>query len=138
MTDPDRDWKPKNRPQSTIAREFMTELDHLFRMNGDIDTLDKTVHQKKQEVSNHTQQLEALEARLRETEERLKQAKSSPPAKRASQPQPRDNEGEQGTGSPTTARRVPREQMQSTEGAAAEYVVVARPRPEETEDPREA
>lgn len=34
---------------------------------------------RKQAVSTHNQELEALEARLRETEERLKRAKSSPP-----------------------------------------------------------
>jgi hypothetical protein len=35
---------------------------------------------RKQAVSTHTQELQALEAKLRETEERLKQAKTSPPA----------------------------------------------------------
>ncbi|ORY00394.1 hypothetical protein BCR34DRAFT_575843 [Clohesyomyces aquaticus] len=80
MEDPDRDWKPNGRPQSTIARNFLSELDDLFKIDSSIDVLDRTVHQKKQAVSNHAQELEALEARLRETEERLKQAKSSPPA----------------------------------------------------------
>jgi hypothetical protein len=44
--DPDFGWKPSNRPQSTVARNFMSELDDLFRLDGGIDTLDKTVHQK--------------------------------------------------------------------------------------------
>ncbi|KAL5119017.1 hypothetical protein ACEQ8H_003146 [Pleosporales sp. CAS-2024a] len=79
-------WKPSNRPQSTIAINFMTELDNLFRLDGDLDTLDKTVHEKKQAVSTQTQELEALELRLREAEERLKQAKaSSPPRRKDSQ-----------------------------------------------------
>ncbi|KAF2190596.1 hypothetical protein K469DRAFT_721501 [Zopfia rhizophila CBS 207.26] len=82
MEDPDHGWKPNGRPQSTIARNFMSELDDLFKLDGGLDKLDKNVHQKKQAVSSHTQELEALEARLRETEERLKQAKSSPPAAR--------------------------------------------------------
>ncbi|OCK77140.1 hypothetical protein K432DRAFT_407572 [Lepidopterella palustris CBS 459.81] len=82
MQDPDRDWKPSGRPQSTIARNFSAALDDLFKIDGGLDTLDRKVHQKKQSVSTHTQELEALEARLRETEERLKQAKSSPPFSR--------------------------------------------------------
>ena len=66
---PDQGWKPNNRPQSyvpggfpptprleprpthqlpprTIALNFMTELDDLFRLDGGIDVLDKNVHQK--------------------------------------------------------------------------------------------
>lgn len=85
MEDPDHGWKSSNRPQSTVAQNFMSELDDLFRLDGGIDTLDKTVHQKKQIVSSHSQELEALEARLRETEERLKLAKSSPPRRKDSQ-----------------------------------------------------
>lgn len=44
--DPDLGWKPNNRPQSTVARNFLLELDDLFRLDGGIDVLDKTVHQK--------------------------------------------------------------------------------------------
>jgi hypothetical protein len=44
--DPDFGWKPNKRPQSTVARNFMSELDDLFRLDGGIDVLDKTVHQK--------------------------------------------------------------------------------------------
>jgi len=76
----DRHWKPSGRPQSTIARNFSVDLDNLFKIDGDLDTLDRTVHQKKQAVSTHTQELQALEAKLRETEERLKQANTSQPA----------------------------------------------------------
>lgn len=86
MEDPDHGWKPNGRPQSTIARNFMSELDDLFKLDGDLDSLDKNVHQKKQAVSSHNQELEALEAKLRETEERLKQAKTnSPPRRKDSQ-----------------------------------------------------
>ncbi|KAF2470679.1 uncharacterized protein BDR25DRAFT_225239 [Lindgomyces ingoldianus] len=80
MEDPDRGWKPNGRPQSTVARNFLSELDDLFKIDSSIDVLDKTVHQKKQAVTSRAQELEALEARLRETEERLKQARSSPPS----------------------------------------------------------
>ncbi|KAI8934750.1 hypothetical protein NX059_008438 [Plenodomus lindquistii] len=78
VENPDHGWKPKNRPQSTVALQFMSELDSLFKLDGDLDTLDKTVHQKKQAVTTQTQELEALEARLRAAEERLQQAKVSP------------------------------------------------------------
>lgn len=85
MADPDHGWKPNNRPQSTMARNFLSELDDLFKINGSIDDLDNNVAQKKQAVTTHAQELEALEARLRETEARLQQAKSSPPARNHSQ-----------------------------------------------------
>ncbi|KAF2708477.1 hypothetical protein K504DRAFT_308103 [Pleomassaria siparia CBS 279.74] len=85
MDNLDREWKPSGRPQSTIAKNFMSELDDLFKLDGGLDLLDKNVHQKKQAVTTHTQELEALEARLRATEERLKQAKSSPPSHKDSQ-----------------------------------------------------
>ncbi|KAH7090635.1 hypothetical protein FB567DRAFT_296580 [Paraphoma chrysanthemicola] len=75
-------WKPNNRPQSTVARNFMTELDSLFKLDGDLDDLDKNVHQKKQAVSTQTQELEALERRLREAEDRLKEAKTNSPPRR--------------------------------------------------------
>jgi Tfp pilus assembly protein PilX len=44
-----------------------------------------TPTRRQQDVTSRTKQLEALEARLRETEERLKQAKSSPPTRKNSQ-----------------------------------------------------
>jgi hypothetical protein len=31
---------------STVALNFMSELDDLFKLDGDLDSLDKTVHQK--------------------------------------------------------------------------------------------
>lgn len=86
MDDPDHGWKPNKRPQSTIARNFMTELDSLFKLDGGIEDLDRTVHEKKAAVSTQTKELEALEARLRAAEERLNQAKgNSPPAKSGTQ-----------------------------------------------------
>ncbi|KAF2263200.1 hypothetical protein CC78DRAFT_604711 [Lojkania enalia] len=87
MQDPDRGWKPTGRPQSTLARNFSDELEDLFKLDGGLDLLDmdRNIHQKKQAVSSHAQELEALEARLRETEERLKQARSSPPNRKNSQ-----------------------------------------------------
>jgi Tfp pilus assembly protein PilX len=126
----------------------MTELDSLFKLDGDLDSLEKNVSQKcapplcsprarvpanlprrKQAVSTQTQELEALEARLRAAEDRLKQASSNSP--------PRPNH---------TQRRSPLEgvfpaqdkatMMGATAGArsatpasqnSADYVVVERP-----------
>ncbi|KAH7398878.1 hypothetical protein DE146DRAFT_510534 [Phaeosphaeria sp. MPI-PUGE-AT-0046c] len=87
MENPDHEWKqgwkPNNRPQSTVAKNFMTELDSLFKLDGDLDSLDKTLHEKKQAVSSQTQELEALEARLRAAEDRLKQAKTNSPPRQS-------------------------------------------------------
>ncbi|KAG9185658.1 sulfate adenylyltransferase (ADP) / ATP adenylyltransferase [Alternaria panax] len=86
MEDPGQGWKPNNRPQSTVARNFMSELDSLFNLDGGLEVLDKTVLEKKQAVTTQTKELEALEARLKAAEERLNQAKSnSPPAKKDTQ-----------------------------------------------------
>ncbi|KAF1836031.1 hypothetical protein BDW02DRAFT_567488 [Decorospora gaudefroyi] len=91
MEDPDHGWKASNRPQSTVARNFMSELDSLFKLDGDLDTLDKTVSEKKQAVTTQTQELEALEAKLRAAEARLNQAKSdSPPPRRKDSSQRQD------------------------------------------------
>ncbi|KAK3315474.1 hypothetical protein B0H66DRAFT_606356 [Apodospora peruviana] len=76
MTDAelDRDWKPNGRrPQSTIARSFSQELVDIFRIENSVADLDEKVNQKKQQINNQTSELEALEARIREMEQRLKQ-----------------------------------------------------------------
>ncbi|KAE8853725.1 hypothetical protein HRS9122_00717 [Pyrenophora teres f. teres] len=86
IDDPDHGWKPNNRPQSTVARNFMSELDCLFNLDEGLEMLDKTVLEKKHAVTTQTRELEALEARLRAAEERLNQAKgNSPPARKDSQ-----------------------------------------------------
>ena len=38
--------QPLTRYCRTVARNFMSELDDLFKLDGDLDTLDRTVHQK--------------------------------------------------------------------------------------------
>ncbi|KAF2460384.1 hypothetical protein BDY21DRAFT_377079 [Lineolata rhizophorae] len=78
MEDPDAGWKPSGRPQSTMARNFSATLDEMFGMNNDLDELSRDVYQKKIDVVTRNQELEALEARLRETEERLKKAGAKP------------------------------------------------------------
>ncbi|KAF2675960.1 hypothetical protein K458DRAFT_425124 [Lentithecium fluviatile CBS 122367] len=153
MDDPDYGWKPNNRPQSTVARNFMSELDDLFRLDGGIDVLDKNVHQKKQAVSTHAQELEALEAKLRETEERLKRAKSSPPRRKDSQRRtpiegafPAEDRARLETGSPLARRDKenvgPRETKDMSgalsgspsSGNSTDYVMVDRPRTARTDD----
>ncbi|KAI0378348.1 hypothetical protein F5Y04DRAFT_284104 [Hypomontagnella monticulosa] len=69
----DRDWKPNGRrPQSTIARSFSQELMDIFRIENSIADLDEQVDKRKQQVTSGQSELEALEARIKEMEERLK------------------------------------------------------------------
>ncbi|KAH9865195.1 hypothetical protein IAQ61_009142 [Plenodomus lingam] len=148
MENPDHGWKPKNRPQSTVALQFMSELDHLFKLDGDLDTLDKTVHQKKQAVSTQTQELQALEARLRAAEERLQQAKgNSPPRRKDSQRRtPVDavfpDQAEQSPSpvantqtTPTLAGALPET---PSSHSSADYVLVERPRSSQTVEAEKA
>lgn len=69
----DRDWKPNGRrPQSTIARSFSQELMDIFRIENSIADLDEQVDKRKQQVTSGQTELEALEARIKEMEDRLK------------------------------------------------------------------
>ncbi|KAK6581954.1 hypothetical protein PZA11_005651 [Diplocarpon coronariae] len=97
----DRQWKPSGRPTSTMAQSFSLALNDLFKIDNSLADLDAAVSEKytaprplslpaehpltarrKKAVSTQTSELEALEARLKETEERLKAAASgSPPRK---------------------------------------------------------
>ncbi|KZL66863.1 hypothetical protein CT0861_08324 [Colletotrichum tofieldiae] len=75
MTDAelDNDWQPNGRrPQSTIARSFSQELADIFRLDDPVGDLDEKLDQRKQNVQSQTSELEALERRIREMEERLK------------------------------------------------------------------
>ncbi|OIW27595.1 hypothetical protein CONLIGDRAFT_440933 [Coniochaeta ligniaria NRRL 30616] len=74
----DRDWKPNGRrPQSTIARSFSQELMDIFRIENSVADLDEQVDRRKQQLNSQNSELEALEARIREMEQRLQQ-RSSP------------------------------------------------------------
>ncbi|EOD42848.1 Alpha/beta hydrolase fold-3 [Neofusicoccum parvum] len=75
---PDRDWVPRQRPQSQIAKNFSAALDDIFNLSGKFDDVEKEVDQKQQALTSQNAELEALEARLRAAEERLKQAKGTP------------------------------------------------------------
>ena len=91
----DRDWKPSGRrPQSTIARSFSAELMDIFRIENSVADLDEKVDKRKQQLNTQTNELEALEARIREMEERLKQNPSGPSPRQARMPI-RDIFGEQ-------------------------------------------
>ncbi|KAH6969958.1 hypothetical protein DER45DRAFT_608668 [Fusarium avenaceum] len=71
----DRDWQPSGRrPQSTIARSFSAELMDIFRIENSLTDLDQQVHAKKQTVDKNAEELAALEARLREMEDRLRRS----------------------------------------------------------------
>ncbi|KAI1496414.1 hypothetical protein F5X99DRAFT_400580 [Biscogniauxia marginata] len=71
----DRDWQPNGRrPQSTVARSFSQELMDIFRIENSIADLDEQVDKRKQQVTTGQTELEALEARIKEMEERLKKS----------------------------------------------------------------
>ncbi|KAK4038159.1 hypothetical protein C8A01DRAFT_48216 [Parachaetomium inaequale] len=88
MTDEelDREWKPNGRrPQSTVAQMFSQELMDIFRIDNSVADLDEKVDKRKQQITSQTTELEALEARIREMEMRLKgQAPNSGPSTSAS------------------------------------------------------
>lgn len=69
----DREWKPSGRrPQSTIAQMFSQELMDIFRIENSVTDLDEQVDKRKQQINSQASELEALEARIREMEMRLK------------------------------------------------------------------
>ncbi|KIV97216.1 hypothetical protein PV10_00992 [Exophiala mesophila] len=74
----EEEWKPNNRPQSVIALEFSAALDDLFKLNG-VGALEESVEHKKDEVHFQQYELEDLDARLRETSERLRRLQATSP-----------------------------------------------------------
>ncbi|KAI9733601.1 MAG: hypothetical protein M1834_003203 [Cirrosporium novae-zelandiae] len=98
--DPDADWKPNGRPQSTLARSFEASLHDIFKIDTGVENLASTVDQKKQAVTTQSQELEALEKKLKETEELLKrrQSRRIPPHPRS----PLNGNFSKGDGSPTS------------------------------------
>ncbi|KAK7948998.1 uncharacterized protein PG986_009884 [Apiospora aurea] len=75
----DRDWQPNGRrPQSTIARSFSAELMDIFRIENSVADLDEQLNKRKEKVTTHTTELEALEKRIKEMEERLKRSSGTP------------------------------------------------------------
>ncbi|THV84830.1 hypothetical protein D6D27_07961 [Aureobasidium pullulans] len=72
--------QPRARPESIAARNFSDDLDSLFGLNSGttLGNLSFTVQEKKRTVTTREEELAAIEARLRETEQRLAQAAHSP------------------------------------------------------------
>jgi hypothetical protein len=131
----------------------MTELDSLFKLDGDLDSLDKNLHEKyacniqflpsrvtltsprKQAVTTQTQELEALEARLRAAEDRLKQAKSNSPPRRKDPQRRSPLEGtfpaaDKASSAPKNSTGAPSTTPSSAN--SADYVLVERPRSSRT------
>ncbi|PSR80076.1 hypothetical protein BD289DRAFT_485222 [Coniella lustricola] len=75
----EKDWKPNaRRPQSTIARSFSAELEGIFRIDNSVAELDAKLDERKHTVQTQASELEALEQRIREMEERLKRNAINP------------------------------------------------------------
>jgi TolA-binding protein len=69
----DRNWQPSGRrPQSTMARSFSQELMDIFRIENSLTDLDKQIDERKQKVTQESDELAALERRIREMDERLR------------------------------------------------------------------
>ncbi|KAJ5172852.1 hypothetical protein N7492_005445 [Penicillium capsulatum] len=84
MSDAEQEWKPKARPQSTMAQAFSSALDDAFMLDSDVNHLSQTIDQKKQQMMIQSRELEALQQRIREAEDRLKRqsvsySKAGPP-----------------------------------------------------------
>ncbi|KAJ5974537.1 hypothetical protein N7481_011747 [Penicillium waksmanii] len=76
-SDLDREWKPtKMRPQSTMAQDFSTALDSAFSLDSDVNHLSQTIDQKKQAMMIQSRELEELQQRIRDAENRLKSRQS--------------------------------------------------------------
>ncbi|KAI1118124.1 hypothetical protein F5Y14DRAFT_447535 [Nemania sp. NC0429] len=110
----ERDWVPNGRrPQSTIARSFSAELMDIFRIENSIADLDEQIDKRyvslhprkaalrigsKQVVSTGQSELQALEARLKEMEARLRTSKPGRPgASSQAQQQPPANTSDSST-----------------------------------------
>ncbi|KAJ5113112.1 hypothetical protein N7456_001646 [Penicillium angulare] len=74
MSETEQEWKPKARPQSTMAQAFSSALDSAFSLDSDVNQLSLNIDQKKQQMIIQSRELEALQERIREAEERLKKS----------------------------------------------------------------
>ncbi|KAJ5243378.1 uncharacterized protein N7469_001705 [Penicillium citrinum] len=76
-SDMDQEWKPtKIRPQSTMAQDFSSALDSAFMLDSDVNHLSQTIDQKKQQMMIQSRELEELQQRIRDAENRLKSRQS--------------------------------------------------------------
>jgi len=63
------------RPQSLLAVNFADQLNNIFLLNDTLDELANSVENKRFSLTSHNAELEALQARLKRTEELLEQKK---------------------------------------------------------------
>ncbi|KAJ5666688.1 hypothetical protein N7462_011097 [Penicillium macrosclerotiorum] len=107
MSDTEQEWKPsgKVRPQSTMAQAFSSALDNAFMLDSDVNHLSQTIDQKKQQMIIQSRELEALQQRIREAEERLKSRQSVNYGHSAPTPQT-DRSGEAQTAAPEEGSTV--------------------------------
>lgn len=63
------------RPQSVLAANFADQLDNIFLINDTLDELTNSVENKRFSLTSHNAELEALQARLKRTEELLEAKK---------------------------------------------------------------
>ncbi|KAF3480489.1 uncharacterized protein GIQ15_05836 [Arthroderma uncinatum] len=105
----DKEWKPNGRrPQSTMARSLAAALDNAFMLDSEVDSLTNSIQHKQQLVSMHSRELEALEARIRETENRLRMQKGEIPLEPSnSNEQTNNNANAQNNARNSTQRRTP-------------------------------
>ncbi|KAL4777407.1 hypothetical protein BDW60DRAFT_202303 [Aspergillus nidulans var. acristatus] len=59
-----------------MAQAFSSALDTAFALDTDVDYLSQTIDQKKYQMMIQNRELEELQAKIREAEERLKARKS--------------------------------------------------------------
>ncbi|RMJ26147.1 hypothetical protein PHISP_02992 [Aspergillus sp. HF37] len=61
-----------------MAQAFSSVLDSAFSLDSDVDQISQNIDQKKQQMLMQNRELEALQAKIRETENRLKASESTP------------------------------------------------------------
>ncbi|ODM16098.1 hypothetical protein SI65_08532 [Aspergillus cristatus] len=104
MSEADQEWKPSGRPTSTMAQAFSASLDSAFSLDSDVTQLSQTIDQKKQRMIIQNRELEELQQRIREAEERLKARESIVPESSSKNAGQRDSES-RSAGTPFSASR---------------------------------
>lgn len=104
MSEADQEWKPSGRPTSTMAQAFSASLDSAFSLDSDVSHLSQTIDQKRQQMMIQNRELEELQQRIREAEERLKARESGAVEGTSKNTGQRDGES-RSTGNPFSASR---------------------------------
>ncbi|KAK2875419.1 hypothetical protein FQN49_001617 [Arthroderma sp. PD_2] len=91
-----------------MARSLAAALDNAFMLDSEVDSLTNSIQHKQQLVSKQSRELEELEARIRETENRLKMQKGETPlASSGSGERTNNNTNTQNNARNNTQRRTP-------------------------------